>query len=327
MVSPPPISHYESRSVETGGETPGMARRKRGNPIDGWLVIDKPVGVGSTDMVSKARWALQAQKAGHAGTLDPLASGVLAIAFGEATKTVPYVQDSPKHYRFTVRWGGATATDDLEGDIIHRSDIRPDPDAIRAALEGFRGTIMQVPPIFSAIKVDGARSYDLARAGEVPELAARPIDVLRLELIETPDADHAVLEMTCGKGGYVRSIARDLGEVLGCYGHVSELRRVAAGPFMASDGIDPAILDAVRTGEATVDLLPVSTGLAHLPCIAINEDQAARLRNGNPAQVTASGLQYGESAWAALGEEAVAVGTWRAGSLHPTRVFVMANTE
>ena len=203
-----------------------MARRKKGRALSGWLIVDKPLGITSSAVVNKAKWAFDAQKAGHAGTLDPEATGVLAIAFGEATKTVPYVTDSMKAYRFTVRLGQATNTDDGEGEVIRESDLRPSADEIRASLPEFSGDIMQVPPQYSAVKVDGERAYKRARDGEEMELAARPLFVESLELVEMPDADHAVFEMICGKGGYVRSIARDLGQALGCFGHVVQLRRV-----------------------------------------------------------------------------------------------------
>jgi tRNA pseudouridine55 synthase len=212
-----------------------MARK--GRDISGWLVVDKPAGPTSTAVVNKVRWALGAKKAGHAGTLDPAATGVLAVALGEATKTVPFITDALKCYRFTVRFGLATKTDDAEGEIIARSDLRPTDDQIRAALGPFRGEIMQVPPQFSAVKVDGERAYALARAGEDLDLAARPLWVESLDLVARPDADHAELEMVCGKGGYVRSIARDLGAALGCHGHVLSLRRTWSGPFDAQDGI------------------------------------------------------------------------------------------
>ncbi|MFN3294840.1 MAG: tRNA pseudouridine(55) synthase TruB, partial [Gemmobacter sp.] len=196
-----------------------MGRAKKGQPVSGWLVVDKPAGVTSTAVVGKVRWALDAQKAGHAGTLDPDATGVLAVALGEATKTVPYVTDALKCYRFVVRFGAATATDDASGAVLETRDARPDDAQIVAALDGFRGDIRQVPPQYSAVKVDGARAYDLARDGEAMDLAARPLHVARLDLVARPDADHAELEMVCGKGGYVRAIARDLGQVLGCLGH------------------------------------------------------------------------------------------------------------
>jgi len=216
-----------------------MARRRKGNPIHGWLILDKPSGIGSTPLVGKAKWALQAQKCGHAGTLDPLATGVLALAFGEATKTVQYVMDGDKSYRFTVRWGIATNTDDAEGEATDTSDIRPTREQIEAAIPQFIGEIQQIPPAYSAIKINGERSYALARKGETPELSARPIRMDALALIKQPDADHAIFEMTCGKGGYVRAIGRDLGHSLGCLGHITQLRRTRTGPFTDRAGRRP----------------------------------------------------------------------------------------
>jgi len=298
-----------------------MARRRKGNPVHGWLVVDKPVGIGSTNVVSKARWALRAQKAGHAGTLDPLASGALAVAFGEATKTVPYVMDGAKRYEFTVQWGRATATDDAEGETVRESAHRPDLEAIHAALPAFRGDIMQVPPVYSAIKIGGTRAYDTARSGGIPELAARPLHVSALDLLSA-EADAATFAFTCGKGGYVRSIARDLGEVLGCHGHVTMLRRLATGPFDVADAVSWDIFDAVRAGEATVDLLPIATALASLPRFDLMEDEATRLRNGNPVEARGLSPQYGATCWGALEGEPVAIGTYRAGQLYPSRVIV-----
>src|SRR6056297_1927016 len=214
-----------------------MARKRKGRDVNGWLVVDKPAGMTSTSVVNKVKWALQAKKAGHAGTLDPDATGVLAVALGEATKTVPYITDALKAYRFTVRLGQATNTDDAEGEVTATSEARPDDAAIKAALGGFVGEIMQVPPKFSAVKIDGERAYKRARDGEEFEVEARPLWVEELLLTDRPDADHAVLEMTCGKGGYVRSIARDLGEALGCKGHVTWLRRLWSGPFDGEDAI------------------------------------------------------------------------------------------
>lgn len=303
-----------------------MARKRKGRDLSGWLVIDKPAGPTSTAVVNKVRWALQAKKAGHAGTLDPEATGVLAIALGEATKTVPYITDALKAYRFTVRLGQATNTDDAEGEIIAQSDARPSIDDIKAALQGFIGDIEQVPPKFSAVKIDGQRAYKLARSGEEIELAARPLWVEELLFIDQIDADHIELEMTCGKGGYVRSIARDLGEVLGCYGHVLTLRRIWSGPFEATDGLTLEQVDALaHTPELDSHLLPLEKGLDDLPELRCTEDGAARLRNGNPGMVfSADGVEYGDEAWASLNGEAVAVGIYKAGELHPSRVFVRA---
>ena len=296
--------------------------RKKGRDISGWLIVDKPAGVGSTDVVGKVRWALDAKKAGHAGTLDPAATGVLAVALGEATKTVPYITDALKCYRFALRLGAATNTDDAEGEVIATSDTRPSDDAIAAALAAFRGEIMQVPPQFSAVKVDGERAYALARAGEEMELAARPLWVESLEVVARPDADTVELEMVCGKGGYVRSIARDLGAALGCHGHVIWLRRVWSGPFEATDGVSIETIDAeARTGALDARLLPLEVGLAELPELKATAEGATRLRNGNPGMVIASDVDWGEEAWASFEGRAVAVGVYKSGELHPSRVF------
>lgn len=299
-----------------------MARGKKGRPVSGWLVVDKPAGIGSTTVVNKVKWALGAQKAGHAGTLDPAATGVLAVALGEATKTVPYVTDALKCYRFRVTLGAATTTDDAEGTVTGTSDRRPSDAEIEAALAGFRGDILQVPPQFSAVKVEGERAYDLAREGELMDLAARPLWVERLELLGRPDADHADLEMVCGKGGYVRSIARDLGQVLGCLGHVQWLRREWSGPFRASEGLSLEEIDRMaKTEELDQYLKPLELGLADLPELPATPEGAARLRNGNPGMVLASSVGWGEEAWASYQGRAVAVGVYRSGELHPTRVF------
>ncbi len=299
-----------------------MVRRRKGRDISGWLIIDKPAGLTSTAVVNKVRWALDARKAGHAGTLDPQATGVLAVALGEATKTVPYVTDGLKCYRFTVRLGAATNTDDAEGEVIATSDARPDDAEIRAALTGFEGEIMQVPPQFSAVKIDGERAYRRARAGEDVELDARPLWVEDLTLVSRPDADHVELEMVCGKGGYVRSVARDLGEALGCFGHVVALRRLWSGPFEADDGITIEEVEArARTEALDARLLALEIGLADLPEARCTPEAAARLRNGNPAPVITSEADYGDTAWASQGGRAVAVGVYQAGELHPTRVF------
>ncbi|MEO1918193.1 MAG: tRNA pseudouridine(55) synthase TruB [Paracoccaceae bacterium] len=301
-----------------------MARRKKGRALSGWLIVDKPLGVTSSAVVNKAKWAFDAQKAGHAGTLDPEATGVLAIAFGEATKTVPYVTDSMKAYRFTVRLGQATNTDDGEGEVVNESAQRPTADEIRAALPEFSGDIMQVPPQYSAVKVDGERAYKRARDGEEMELTARPLSVESLELIEMPDADHAILEMTCGKGGYVRSIARDLGQALDCFGHVVQLRRVWAGPFEVSDGISFEILNEMAKDRKLDEfLLPLEAGLHDLNELHCTPEGAAKLRNGNPGMVIASDVEYGEECWASLNGTPVAIGVYKAGELHPNRVFVL----
>jgi tRNA pseudouridine55 synthase len=298
-----------------------MARRARGRHVDGWLLLDKPPGITSAAAVARAKRALDAAKAGHAGTLDPAATGLLAIAFGEATKTVPYVTDGEKAYRFTLRWGAATATDDAEGAVLATSDLRPEADAIRAALPAFTGDILQVPPQVSAVKVAGERAYALARAGETLDLAPRPLHVARLELVEVPDRDTAVLEMVCGKGGYVRSIARDLGEALGCLAHVTALRRTRAGPFDVADAVDDRALDEADSAVLDAALLPVEAGLATLPGLHATEAGAARLLNGNPGEVTGPALDWGAEAWASRDGRPIALGTYRGGMLHPSRVF------
>ena len=299
-----------------------MGRKRKGRNISGWLVIDKPAGITSTAVVNKVRWALDAQKAGHAGTLDPEATGVLAVALGEATKTVPYITDALKAYEFTVRLGQATNTDDAEGQVIAQSDARPTDSQITDALAGFLGDIMQVPPQFSAVKIDGQRAYKLARDGEDLTRAARPLWVEELLLIDRPDADHAVLSMTCGKGGYVRAIARDLGQALGCYGHVLQLRRIWSGPFDATDGLTLDQVDELaRTPALETHLLPLETGLADLPMVTCTAQGAARLRNGNPGMVVAHDIDYGEECWASFDGQPLAVGRFKAGELHPSRVF------
>ena len=299
-----------------------MGRRRKGRDISGWLVVDKPAGITSTAVVNKVRWAMEARKAGHAGTLDPLATGVLAVALGEATKTVPYVTDALKCYRFTVRLGVSTNTDDTEGEVIATSDARPSDDEIATALDDFRGEIMQVPPQFSAVKIDGERAYARARGGEEMEIAPRPLWVESLEVVGRPDPDHVELEMVCGKGGYVRAIARDLGAALGCGGHVVALRRVWSGPLDAEDGVSmEEIEEAARTGALDARLLPLEAALADLPELPATPEGAARLRNGSPGMVIASDAEYGEEAWASFDGRAVAVGIYRAGELHPTRVF------
>lgn len=290
-----------------------MARWRKGAAVHGWVVLDKPAGLGSTEAVNRVRRAFGAARAGHAGTLDPDATGVLAVALGEATKCVPVLADALKGYRFCVRWGSETTSDDASGAVIATSTLRPAEAAIRAALPPFRGDIMQVPPRVSAVKVGGRRAYDLAREGEVPELIARALHVARLDLIECPDADHALLAMTCGKGGYVRGIARDLGRALGCLGHVLWLRREWSGPFHADDASTMAELEA-----GTARLLPVEAALAGLSVIVLNGDEAAALRQGRaiPLARPVTG-----NAWASHDGRIVALGRGEGGVFRPTRVF------
>ena len=300
-----------------------MARNKKGRAVSGWVIVDKPAGIGSTTVVGKIRWAFGAQKAGHAGTLDPDATGLLAVALGEATKTVPQAGEGLKTYHFRMALGSATSTDDAAGEVIARSDTRPTDAEIAAALPAFRGQIMQVPPQVSAVKVDGARAYDLARDGVEMDLAARPLWVERLEVIARPDPDHIDLEMICGKGGYVRSIARDLGAMLGCLGHVVWLRRLAAGPFTLDRAVTIDQIEALAKSDAIDSLLqPLQCALRDLPEVMATDDGATRLRHGNAGQVIPKmAIPTGVEVWASHDGKAVAIGHYLGGMLHPTRVF------
>jgi tRNA pseudouridine55 synthase len=259
-----------------------MNRQKRGRKLDGWLILDKPQGITSTQAVNKVKRALDAQKAGHGGTLDPLATGILPIALGAATKTVPYVMDGTKLYHFTIRFGEARDTDDAEGAITATSDARPTDAAIRAALPALTGAIMQIPPAFSAIKVDGERAYDLARAGAPPELAARPAQVDRFELIGRPDADTAEFEVASGKGVYMRALARDLARACGALGHITVLRRLRVGPFNLNMAVPlDKILDPAHTPATLLSFLqPLETALDDIPALALNAAEAHALAQG-----------------------------------------------
>ena len=257
-------------------------RRQQGRPLDGWLIVDKPAGITSTDVVNRVRRWFDAQKAGHGGTLDPLATGLLPVAFGSATKTVPYVMDGTKLYRFTLRLGEARDTDDADGQVVATSDHRPENATLSAALAAFTGDIMQIPPIYSAIKVAGERAYDLSRAGTPPVLPPRPARVDRFELIERPNADHAVFEVQSGKGVYMRSLARDLAIACGTFGHIAALRRLRVGPFTEAQAIP---LDKLRRADDTPPtssdfLLEVATALADIPALALTEAEAFGLSNG-----------------------------------------------
>ena len=262
---------------------PRQFRKKpRGRPIDGWLIVDKPSGIGSTDVVNKVKRAFDAQKAGHGGTLDPLATGLLPVAFGAATKTVPYVMDGTKTYRFTLKFGEARDSDDADGAVTETTDARPSDEAIRAALPAFTGDIMQVPPIYSAIKVNGDRAYDLARDGQQVVLEARPARVDKFELTERPDADHAIFEVQSGKGVYMRSLARDLAKAVGSLGHIAALRRLSVGPFKESHAVPlDSLLVSGDTPPPSLDLLlPLTTALDDIPALAMSEAEAARLQFG-----------------------------------------------
>lgn len=257
-----------------------MAKRK-GEPVHGWLVLNKPSGITSTKALAIARRLLNAAKAGHAGTLDPLADGVLPLALGEATKTVPYLVDAQKSYRFTVRWGQETTTDDREGPVVRESALRPEAVEILAPIPGFIGRVLQVPPAFSAILVDGQRAYDLARGGEAVALDARETDIFRLEVVSRPDRDHSVFSMTCGKGTYVRAFVRDIGRALGCFAHVATLTRTRVGPFGLQDAITLEKLEeSVRDGSTMRGLRPLATVLDDIPALAVTDQEASQLRLG-----------------------------------------------
>lgn len=315
----------------------GRRGKKKGRPVSGWVILDKPVGMGSTEAVSKIKWLFQAEKAGHAGTLDPLASGMLPIALGEATKTVPYVQDGAKVYRFAVAWGEERSTDDLEGPVTKSSDKRPALEEIRALLPKYTGVIMQTPPQFSAIKIAGERAYDLAREGETVDIPAREVEIGRLEIVETTPEGHTVFEIECGKGTYVRSLARDFGRDLGCFGYVATLRRTEVDPFTVDDLVELAELEAAAPGRAeaaeddappsfkALDALLVDTlaALDCLPQIAVTDDVATRLRLGNSVILRGrdAPLDADEVCATARGR-LVAIGAVEAGMLKPKRVFV-----
>ncbi len=307
-----------------------MGRRKKGDVINGWVCLDKPFELGSTDAVSKVRRLFNAQKAGHAGTLDPLASGILPIALGEATKTVPFMMEAQKVYRFTINWGISTASVDREGEIIGRSDVRPSVEAVRAALPAFVGEIDQTPPQFSAIKVDGQRAYDLARDGVEFELASRKVTVFEAEVTDAPDADHVEITMRTGKGVYVRSLARDLAVMLRAEGHVSALRRERVGPFSTENAVTLDFLtDLVHRDAALEGLLPVATALDDIPELAVTEQDAFSLRQGRPivllprqVETLKSRLRDGSRTVSAFqGQTLVALCEMRAGRLEPDRVF------
>jgi tRNA pseudouridine55 synthase len=303
-----------------------MAKKQK-TPVHGWLVFDKPYGMTSTQAVGKIRFLFNAEKAGHGGTLDPLASGLLPIALGEATKTVSHAMDGQKVYRFTAAWGEERATDDLEGEVTARSEQRPSQAEIESILPRFTGDIMQAPPTFSAIKVDGERAYDLARAGELVELAERPIRIEALKLVGMPDPDHATFEVSCGKGTYIRSLARDMGRALGTAAHVSMLRRVQVGPFTESHMISLENLMELShkaPGGNAINgaLLPIETVLDGIPALAIDAEQARRLRLGQPVLLRGANAPIAEDAvLVTSGGKPVGIGLVEQGTLKPKRLF------
>ncbi len=314
-----------------------MGRRKKGAPVHGWVIVDKPEGVTSTQVVGAVRRVFDAQKAGHAGTLDPMATGVLAVALGEATKTVPYAMDAEKIYRFTAHWGEARDSDDAEGAVTATSDRRPARDAIEAAIPGLVGMIEQTPPVYSAIKVDGERAYDLARDGEAVVLEPRTVFIRSARLLSLPDPDHAEFEMVCGKGTYVRAWVRDLARKLGTFGHVSQLRRLAIGNFKVSDAVGLETLKGFMHSPAAFEhLLPLSTALDGIPALAVTGQDAVRLKSGNPilvrrqefariADAVQSDDLSGLTVYLSTGDgEPVALAQFAEGELRPFRVFNFA---
>lgn len=314
-----------------------MGRRKKGDDVSGWVVLDKPDDMTSTHAVSAIRRIFNAQKAGHAGTLDPLASGILPIALGEATKTVPWLMEARKTYVFTIKWGVSTDTQDREGKPVATSDLRPTPDAIRAALPSFIGEIEQIPPQFSAVKVDGERAYDLARSGETVELEPRKVTVYEAELVGTEGDDLATFRVRSGKGFYIRALVRDLAAKLGAEGHVWRLRRTAVGPFTEAESVTLDVLEDLRhKGAASERLKPVETALDDIPALAINGEDAFKLRQGRPIVLlphvvetlkpqfrdrTIAGQDASRAVVALFQGKAVALGDVRAGRFEPSRVF------
>lgn len=306
-----------------------MARRKNGALVNGWIILDKPLEVTSTQAVGRVRRIFNARKAGHGGTLDPLASGILPIALGEATKTVGYVMEGEKRYRFTLRWGQATSTDDAEGAVIEESPVRPTAAEIGAVLPQFRGTIEQTPPIFSAIKVDGQRAYDLARSDEAVTLQPRQVRIDDLQLDCLEDSDRASFLVTCGKGAYMRALARDLGKALGTCAHVVALRRTAVGPFNEEMAIPLESLEALGHSPALQEqLLPIETALDDIPAFALSEAEARRLRCGQTVSLMARvhrdrlrDLSQGSIVCATTAGRLVALARYEAGEVHPVRVI------
>jgi len=306
-------------------------RKREKHDVHGWVVLDKPVGMTSTHAVSVIKRLFQAKRAGHAGTLDPLASGCLPVALGEATKTVPFVMDGQKSYEFTVRWGEERDTDDAEGRVVAESSERPGVEAVRAVLPGFIGTIAQVPPRFSAIKIAGERAYDIARDGEEVELESRPVEVRHLEIISAPDPDHMIFSARCGKGTYVRALARDMGRLLGCRGHVSALRRTAVGPFTENNMMVLEKLESLchraAAGEVSLAdaLMPVATALDDIPALAVSRADAARLQRGQAVLMRGRDAPvFSGTLYVTASGQLVALAEVDGGEIVPKRVFNLA---
>jgi len=296
-------------------------RKKKGRPISGWVILDKPVGVGSTQCVGRVKWLYQAAKAGHAGTLDPLASGMLPIALGEATRTVPFIMDGEKTYQFTVCWGAETNTDDLEGEVTEKSDKRPTKDEVLALLPNYTGVISQIPPKFSAIKIDGERAYKLARDGEEVQIEPREVEIETLKLVSFSDG-HAKFEALCGKGTYVRALARDLGRDLGCFGHISELRRSAVGPFLEEDMVSLEKHLESELEALDQELFTTGTALEEVIEVPVTKEQVHRLRLGNSIVLRGrDAIAHADEAFASSGDELIAIGEVDRGQFKPKRVF------
>ena len=306
-----------------------MGRRHKGQQVHGWLNLDKPLGLSSSQTVSRVQRAFDAKKAGHGGTLDPLATGILPIAFGEATKTAAYAMDGSKTYYFGVRWGEARSTDDREGEVIETHDHRPAAQQIESSLAAFVGTIEQIPPRYSAIKINGRRAYDLARRDEAVELKSRRVEVRELRLVDVPDADHAFLSVTCGKGTYVRALARDLAHHLDTVGHVDWLRRTAVGPFTEADAISLDKIEALGHIPLNSDLLmPIETVLDDIPALALTVQEAQRLKHGQSVSVlpvasrsTFKEIEQGDTVCAMSEGRLVALARIVDGGIHPVRVM------
>jgi tRNA pseudouridine55 synthase len=325
------IDHPEGAAPTQNRSRGGGEPKKEKRDVHGWVVLDKPLGMTSTHAVAVVKRLFSAKRAGHAGTLDPLASGILPIALGEATKTVPFIMDSRKRYRFTVRWGEERDTDDAEGRVVETSGERPQPDQVAALLPQFTGTIEQIPPRYSAIKVDGERAYDLARDGQDVILQSRPVDIGALALVEAPDSDHSVIEAECGKGTYVRALARDMGRILGCFGHVSALRRMSVGPFTEVEMIPleqlAALCDRAAAGEGNLAeaLLPVETALDDIPALAVSRADAARLQRGQTVLLRGrdAPLLRG-TVYVTVAGDLIALADVDRGEIVPKRVFNLA---
>ena len=303
-----------------------MVSKRKGNNINGWIIIDKPAGITSTGVVSKIKRAFNAKKVGHAGTLDPDATGVLPVALGEATKTIPYIMDEIKSYHFCIKLGESTDTDDATGQIINTSSKRPSDDKISTLLQKYIGFIEQTPPNYSAIKVNGVRAYDLARSGTKLKLKSRSLFVKDLKFLERIDDDHALLQLTCGKGGYVRSIARDLGKDLKCFAHVKWLKRIWAGPFELENSIALQKLDELQKLSSLKQLLqPIEVGLQNLPFVKCKTNDVGHIANGRSITVSAKKIEADKTCWIECNGKALALGTVRDSQFYPSRVLNIEN--